>query len=624
MTFLNEKLKNNSTKNQKIQQQSNQEKVVIYKKKDKCFINQSEKQCEKMNKNNQYKKQLDQIEREQSLKQRNQIQEPDKNIELQDQINKSQEQANKCQDQKFEQNINDQQQMKNSNYNKNNVSRSNNCSVQSTLDLDQIKKLKYSNQFNYQLNQNKTDPKPCVSSKSWVVYNLDNKKFIDGKSAYVQREVASLTKIMTFYCAQQIIYKYKLKQDKITFQVTQWASRICGTSAKLKKGMKIKLTDLFYAMMLPSGNDAAFVMAENFGTFLQMSKEDRKCIYNIEVFADEVANAKNPVYKYLNEMNKIAQDMDMGTTNYSNPHGLMHRENLSSASDVAKISCQALENKFFRKVVKTQKHTCIVEKNNEQLEMTWENTNKMLKKEEWFGLKTGITDQAGPCLASAVTYYDNFCQINRNYVIIICKSKSMEARWMETEILAKWAHKKICQSEKNKIIKQAINQDNNSFVARSIINTQQTSRSQLNEIRFQNSSQSIQNGEQFDKRKQNVKKKNRNNQKLNSRIQQQNNFDESGYASDVSSQNMSQTSDNQQNQSKNKLNLMNMDKQLQITMHNENENQNEKLVDLEIQLKEQSVIKLKQKQNISNQQTQDSNQDQSTSYEDNNKIQLKA
>lgn len=41
--------------------------------------------------------------------------------------------------------------------------------------------------------------------------------------------------------------------------------------------------------------------------------------------------------------------------------------------------------------------------------MTWENTNKMLKKKEWFGLKTGITDQAGPCLASAVTYYDNFC-----------------------------------------------------------------------------------------------------------------------------------------------------------------------------------------------------------------------
>ena len=41
-----------------------------------------------------------------------------------------------------------------------------------------------------------------------------------------------------------------------------------GTSAKLKDGMYIKLLDLFYAMMLPSGNDAAWVFAENFGAFL--------------------------------------------------------------------------------------------------------------------------------------------------------------------------------------------------------------------------------------------------------------------------------------------------------------------------------------------------------------------
>ena len=32
--------------------------------------------------------------------------------------------------------------------------------------------------------------------------------------------------------------------------------------------------------------------------------------------------------------------------------------------------------------------------------MVWENTNKMLK-EGWNGIKTGITPNAGPCLAAS-------------------------------------------------------------------------------------------------------------------------------------------------------------------------------------------------------------------------------
>jgi D-alanyl-D-alanine carboxypeptidase len=41
-----------------------------------------------------------------------------------------------------------------------------------------------------------------------------------------------------------------------------------GTSARLMEGMWIKLGDLFYALMLPSGNDAAIVLAENMGLIL--------------------------------------------------------------------------------------------------------------------------------------------------------------------------------------------------------------------------------------------------------------------------------------------------------------------------------------------------------------------
>lgn len=41
-----------------------------------------------------------------------------------------------------------------------------------------------------------------------------------------------------------------------------------GTSANLKYGDVLSVTDSFYAMMLPSGNDAATALAETFGQFL--------------------------------------------------------------------------------------------------------------------------------------------------------------------------------------------------------------------------------------------------------------------------------------------------------------------------------------------------------------------
>lgn len=37
---------------------------------------------------------------------------------------------------------------------------------------------------------------------------------------------------------------------------------------------------------------------------------------------------------------------------------------------------------------------------------TWKNTNKLLDK-GFIGIKTGITDTAGPCLASAYKKYDS-------------------------------------------------------------------------------------------------------------------------------------------------------------------------------------------------------------------------
>ena len=60
-----------------------------------------------------------------------------------------------------------------------------------------------------------------------------------------------------------------------------------------------------------------------------------------------------------------------------------------------------------------------------------ENTNKLLE-DGFDGIKTGITDTAGPCLAASY----------KDYIIVVLNSKSMNERWFEVKKLVKWIIKK--------------------------------------------------------------------------------------------------------------------------------------------------------------------------------------
>ena len=51
----------------------------------------------------------------------------------------------------------------------------------------------------------------------------------------------------------------------------------------------------------------------------------------------------------------------------------------------------------------------------------WKNTNKLLDIPGYYGLKTGITSNAGGCLASCFEYKYNYKTIN--YLVIVLGSK---------------------------------------------------------------------------------------------------------------------------------------------------------------------------------------------------------
>lgn len=95
-------------------------------------------------------------------------------------------------------------------------------------------------------------------------------------------------------------------------------------------------------------------------------------------------------------------------TFYDSPHGLMNKNNWSSAEDQAILISECMKIDAFRKVVGTKIYETKSYASTNPNGLTnykWENTNKLLgKMDGMLGCKTGITDAAGPCFGG---YYEN-------------------------------------------------------------------------------------------------------------------------------------------------------------------------------------------------------------------------
>ena len=95
------------------------------------------------------------------------------------------------------------------------------------------------------------------------------------------------------------------------------------------------LIDLLYGMMVPSGNDAALTLAENFGDYLLYERMNGiKLNFNVHDFDLIPQLATNDsLNAFLKEMNRFAQKLKLLGTNYANPHGLSNPLNRSTAYD---------------------------------------------------------------------------------------------------------------------------------------------------------------------------------------------------------------------------------------------------------------------------------------------------
>jgi len=84
---------------------------------------------------------------------------------------------------------------------------------------------------------------------------------------------------MTCVVSQKLLKKFKLDGDSLYFSIAEAAAEIGGTSAALRGGEWLTVNELLYAMMLPSGNDAALALAENFGCILYFNNNGQSSLF---------------------------------------------------------------------------------------------------------------------------------------------------------------------------------------------------------------------------------------------------------------------------------------------------------------------------------------------------------
>ncbi len=210
-------------------------------------------------------------------------------------------------------------------------------------------------------------PVPDLSANAILVKDLDTDTILFQKNVNVPLPIASTTKIMTALVAEDFF-----KPNSVL--TVENATNTGGAVAGLVAGEKLSYRSVLYAMLLNSGNDAAFTIAENY---------------------------PGGVSAFVAAMNQKARDLHLRNTHFANPAGFDDPAHFASAADLSEITAEALKYPQIARVVST-KETEITSIDKQYIHKL-HNLNKLLSSVPGvLGVKTGYTELAKENLVTLV------------------------------------------------------------------------------------------------------------------------------------------------------------------------------------------------------------------------------
>ncbi|KPI06551.1 D-alanyl-D-alanine carboxypeptidase family protein [Streptomyces mirabilis] len=226
---------------------------------------------------------------------------------------------------------------------------------------------------------------PTIAAAGGYVMNNGTAKTLYTKAADTQRSTGSTTKIMT---AKVVLAQPNLNLDaKVTIQKAYSDYIVANTasSAHLIVGDKVTVRQLLYGLMLPSGCDAAYALADKFGSG-----------------STRAARVKS----FIGKMNTTAKSLGMTKTKFDSFDGIGNGSNYSTPRDLTKLASSAMKSTTFRTVVKTKSYTAktVTKTGSIRTMAAWTNTNTLLSSYSGtIGVKTGSGPEAKYCLVFAAT-----------------------------------------------------------------------------------------------------------------------------------------------------------------------------------------------------------------------------
>jgi D-alanyl-D-alanine carboxypeptidase (penicillin-binding protein 5/6) len=213
------------------------------------------------------------------------------------------------------------------------------------------------------------EPLPDVWAETWLLADAQTGEVLAQKASHERRPPASTLKMLTALA----VMPNTTPTD--TYVATPRAATIYGARVGLKPGKTYTLDELWYAVFLPSANDAAIAVAE----------------------------ANGGVKRTVRQMNKVARDLNAFDTQAKNTSGLDAPGQLSSAYDLALMARAGLQRPDFASYVRSVRAEFPDVKGRGSHPIY--TTNRLLLS-GWrgaIGVKTGFTSRAGRTFVGAAT-----------------------------------------------------------------------------------------------------------------------------------------------------------------------------------------------------------------------------
>ncbi len=255
----------------------------------------------------------------------------------------------------------------------------NHTSAQTQSPVNQQLTSQLENSKNY-LDVKNGAPKPLIYAKNYLLIDATNGDELISKNADDLIPIASTTKMTTALTALSL-----MEPDTVA-TISKKPPLVQGSKINLLAGEKIKISELLKGLLIASGNDTAFAIAET--------------------YAKEPGNYS----KFVEQMNKFVHDHGLTKSTYADPAGLDDESGRSTCRELAHIARLLLQNDQLAEIVKTPQAT--ITSTDGGLTHTLDTTNRLIKSDSGFympdviGVKTGFTLDAGHSLVAAYKFKD--------------------------------------------------------------------------------------------------------------------------------------------------------------------------------------------------------------------------